>query len=128
MYEQRRIIELPGRLQKVAGSFPNSAARKFYAQRNCELCLPRRCKESAAHTWGRTVYLTGATLFLSLILSRVFYIILDFINVQENFSALQQRTARNSSATGESAELRKRITELEGELKTSQAEGRDFGQ
>lgn len=75
-----------------------------------------------------SVYLTGATLFLSLILARVFYIILDFINVQEKYSALQQRTAKESGANGESEEMRKRITELEAELKTSQSKDRDFGE
>ncbi|EIW67678.1 hypothetical protein TREMEDRAFT_33243 [Tremella mesenterica DSM 1558] len=59
----------------------NYAARRFYAQRN--------------------LYLTGATLFLSLLLARVFYIILDFIHVQESYSALQQKTARQSGASGE---------------------------
>lgn len=73
------------------------------------------------------VYLTGATLFLSLILSRVFYIILDFIHVQENFTALQAKTAKQSGATGESAELRKKIRELEAQLSTSQGQDRDFG-
>ena len=74
-----------------------------------------------------TVYLTGGTLFLSLILARVFYIILDFINVQEKYSTLQQRTAKQSGANGESEEMRKRISELETELKTSQSQDRDFG-
>ncbi len=67
-----------------------------------------------------TVYLTGATLFLSLLLARVFYIILDFIHVQESYSALQQKTAKASGAAGETEELRKRVRELE-------AKERDFG-
>ena len=75
-----------------------------------------------------SVYLTGATLFLSLILARVFYIILDFINVQEKFTALQQRTAKQSGANGESEELRIRIAELESELKMNQSKDRDFGE
>ena len=73
------------------------------------------------------MYLTCATLFLSLILSRVFYIILDFIHVQENFTALQAKTAKQSGATGESAELRKKIRELEAQLSASQGQDRDFG-
>ncbi|GFZ45038.1 hypothetical protein JCM24511_02764 [Saitozyma sp. JCM 24511] len=84
----------------------NYAARRFYAQRN--------------------LYLTGATLFLSLILARVFYIVLDFIHVQEDFSALQQKVAKQSGASGEAEELRKRINELEAELRASQAKDRDF--
>lgn len=66
------------------------------------------------------VYLTGATLFLSLLLARVFYIILDFIQVQESYTALQAKTAKASGAAGENEELRTRIAELE-------AKERDFG-
>ncbi|ODO05128.1 endoplasmic reticulum protein [Cryptococcus wingfieldii CBS 7118] len=78
----------------------NYAARRFYAQRN--------------------LYLTGATLFLSLLLARVFYIILDFITVQESYTALQAKTAKGSGASGEETEqLRLRVQELE-------AKERDF--
>ena len=73
-----------------------------------------------------SVYLTGATLFLSLILSRVFYIILDFIHVQESYTLLQSKTAKQSGAAGESEELRKRIRELEAQLGTAQSKDRDF--
>jgi len=73
------------------------------------------------------VYLTGATLFLSLILSRVFYIILDFITVQEQYTALQTKSAKASGNAGESDELRKRIRALEAELGKSQSTDRDFG-
>jgi len=73
------------------------------------------------------VYLTGATLFLSLILSRVFYIILDFITVQEQYTALQTKSAKSSGNAGESDELRKRIRALEAELGKSQSTDRDFG-
>ena len=73
------------------------------------------------------MYLTGATLFLSLILSRVFYIILDFITVQEQFTALQTKSAKASGNAGESDELRKRIRALEAELGKSQSTDRDFG-
>lgn len=72
------------------------------------------------------VYLTGATLFLSLGVSRVFYILLDFIHTQEQLNALSSKTAKGSSAAGESEELRKRVRELEAQLKTSDAQGRDF--
>jgi B-cell receptor-associated protein 31 len=61
-------------------------------------------------------------------LARVFYIVLDFIHVQENYSTLQSKTAKQSGAAGEGEELRKRIRELENELKTSQGQGRDFGE
>lgn len=57
----------------------------------------------------------------------MFYIVLDFIHVQEDFSALQQKVAKQSGASGEAEELRKRINELEAELRASQAKDRDFG-
>lgn len=82
----------------------NFAARKFYAQRN--------------------VYLTGFTLFLSLVLTRSFYIILDLIHTQEEYAKLKQETAGKSrtggSGAGEVEELRKKVKELE-------AKERDFG-
>ncbi|WWC62745.1 uncharacterized protein I303_105342 [Kwoniella dejecticola CBS 10117] len=84
----------------------NYAARRFYAQRN--------------------LYLTGATLFLSLLLARVFYIVLDFIHVQESYTTLQTKVAKQSGASGENEELRKQIKELETQLKASQGKDRDF--
>ena len=80
------------------------AARKFYAQRN--------------------VYLTGFTLFLSLVLTRSFYIILDLIHTQEEYAKLKRETAGKSrtggSSTGEVEELKRKVKELE-------AKDRDFG-
>lgn len=61
-------------------------------------------------------------------LSRVFYIILDFITVQEKFTALQSKTARSSGNAGESDELRKRIKELEAELGRAGSADRDMGE
>ncbi|TIB93938.1 B-cell receptor-associated 31-like protein [Wallemia mellicola] len=55
----------------------NFAARKFYSQRN--------------------VYLTGFTLFLSLILSRVFGIIMDLIQSQEELG-LMKKDGQSSAA------------------------------
>jgi len=49
----------------------NIAAKKFYAQRN--------------------VYLTGFCLFLSLVLTRTFYIILDLLHTQEEYATLKKR-------------------------------------
>ncbi|PKI83327.1 Endoplasmic reticulum transmembrane protein 3 [Malassezia vespertilionis] len=56
----------------------NYLARKFYAQRN--------------------VYLTGFTLFLSLILARTHSLILDLINAQEELAATGSPDATHSSA------------------------------
>lgn len=97
-----------------------SAARRFYAQRNCSSFFIPSCQGFALTHLILIVYLTGATLFLSLLLARVFYIILDFIQVQESYTALQAKTAKASGAAGENEELRNRIAELE-------AKERDFG-
>lgn len=71
------------------------------------------------------MYLTGATLFLSLILSRVFYILLDFIRVQDELNEIQGKGGKGGKgAVGGDAELRKRVTELEAELKVKT---RDLG-
>jgi len=80
------------------------AARKFYAQRN--------------------VYLTGFTLFLSLVLTRCFYIILDLIHVQEEYAKLKQETAGKSRASGASDQ--KMIEDLKAKLTASEAKARDF--
>jgi len=72
----------------------NHAAKKFYAQRN--------------------VYLTGFTLFLSLVLTRVFAIILDLIETQTAFAALKQQVA-NNNRPGDAA-LTKEIEELKKKL------------
>ncbi|EAU88016.1 endoplasmic reticulum protein [Coprinopsis cinerea okayama7 len=73
------------------------AARKFYSQRN--------------------TYLTGFTLFLSLVLTRTFYIMLDLIHTQEEFAKLKKSTQAGDA--DELAKLRQRVKELE-------AEERDF--
>ncbi|EOR03886.1 hypothetical protein J056_001964 [Wallemia ichthyophaga EXF-994] len=57
----------------------NFAARKFYSQRN--------------------VYLTGFTLFLSLILSRVFGIIMDLIKAEEELSLMKKDGDSSSAET-----------------------------
>jgi len=73
------------------------AARKFYAQRN--------------------VYLTGFCLFLSLVLTRTFYIILDLIHTQEEYAKLKKAStgatgAKSDDQTKEIASLKKQIAEL----------------
>jgi len=80
------------------------AAKKFYAQRN--------------------VYLTGFTLFLSLVLTRVFYIILDLIHVQEEYAKLKQSTASSSRTTEGSSSAE--VVELKKKLAASEAKDRDF--
>jgi len=81
----------------------NLSARKFYSQRN--------------------TYLTGFTLFLSLVLTRTFYIILDLIHSQEEYAKLKKESkgsgARAEDAKNEIADLKKKVAALE-------AEERDF--
>ncbi|EPQ30653.1 uncharacterized protein PFL1_01554 [Pseudozyma flocculosa PF-1] len=69
----------------------NYAARKFYSQRN--------------------MYLTGFTLFLSLILSRTYSLILDLINTQEELVALK-KGGKASGASGSDIE-KKYQTEID---------------
>lgn len=73
------------------------------------------------------VYLTGATLFLSLILSRVFYIILDFIHTQEELNAITGKGGKAASAGAEIEHLQARNKELEDKIKALQSKDRDFG-
>jgi hypothetical protein len=44
----------------------------------------------------RNTYLTGFTLFLSLVLTRVFYIILDLIHTQEEYAKLKKNVRSHS--------------------------------
>jgi len=81
----------------------NIAARKFYAQRN--------------------VYLTGFCLFLSLILTRTFYIILDLIHTQEEYAKLKTSTATSSRSKEDQT---KQIEELKKQLTQAEAKSRDF--
>lgn len=50
------------------------------------------CDDSAQ----RNTYLTGFTLFLSLVLTRTFYILLDLINTQEEYAKLKQEVTFSS--------------------------------
>jgi len=82
----------------------NHAAKKFYSQRN--------------------VYLTGFTLFLSLVLTRVFAIILDLIETQDQYAKLkQQQTSTNSRSTDAQA---KEIEDLKKKLDASEQKSVDF--
>ncbi|EGO03002.1 hypothetical protein SERLA73DRAFT_131448 [Serpula lacrymans var. lacrymans S7.3] len=84
----------------------NFAARKFYAQRN--------------------TYLTGFCLFLSLVLTRTFYILLDLIHTQEQYAKLKKETASNSRETLASGDQTKKVEELQKKLAASEAQQRDF--
>ncbi|KAF8439811.1 B-cell receptor-associated protein 31-like-domain-containing protein [Boletus edulis BED1] len=89
------------------------AARKFYAQRN--------------------MYLTGFCLFLSLVLTRTFSIVLDLIQTQEDYAKLKKAasvpfvftatTSKNNIASNDQA---KQIEELKKKLAESAAKNRDL--
>ncbi|KAG1750330.1 B-cell receptor-associated protein 31-like-domain-containing protein [Suillus paluster] len=77
------------------------AARKFYAQRN--------------------TYLTGFCLFLSLVLTRTFSIILDLLHTQEEYAKLKKVVG-----AGAKGDQTKQIEELKKKLAASEAKDRDF--
>ncbi|KAI0791021.1 endoplasmic reticulum protein [Abortiporus biennis] len=79
----------------------NFAARKFYSQRN--------------------TYLTGFCLFLSLVLTRTFYIMLDLIHSQEEYAKLKQEVQKSGSG-----DQTKQIEELKRKLKESEEKVKDF--
>ncbi|KAJ9114593.1 hypothetical protein QFC20_001467 [Naganishia adeliensis] len=83
----------------------NHSARKFYAQRN--------------------LYLTGATLFLSLLLARVFYITLDLITVQDELNVLKGKTAKQSTVTKQGVDAQAELQRLQAQL---EAKNRDLEQ
>jgi len=83
-----------GQALQDARSETNHAAKKFYSQRN--------------------VYLTGFTLFLSLVLTRVFAIILDLIETQTAYAALKQQVANNNRPGNDT--LTKEVEELKKKL------------
>jgi len=83
------------------------AARKFYAQRN--------------------TYLTGFCLFLSLVLTRTFYIILDLIHAQEEYAKLKKATDSTSGTSGgQSQDQAKEIVSLKKRLEEAKERTRDF--
>ncbi|KAJ9104499.1 hypothetical protein QFC21_001995 [Naganishia friedmannii] len=81
----------------------NHSARKFYAQRN--------------------LYLTGATLFLSLLLARVFYITLDLITIQDELNVLKGKTAKQSTVDKQGVDAQAELQRLQAQL---EAKNRDF--
>ena len=51
-----------------------------------------QCGDSAQ----RNTYLTGFCLFLSLVLTRTFYIVLDLIHTQEEYAKLKHQVRRSA--------------------------------
>ncbi|KAL0566581.1 Endoplasmic reticulum transmembrane protein 3 [Marasmius crinis-equi] len=84
----------------------NFAARKFYAQRN--------------------VYLTGFTLFLSLVLTRTFYVVLDYLHVQEEYAKVSTGAdSKGAKGKGKGA-VTASNTDKDKEIATLKAQVRDF--
>jgi len=79
----------------------NLAARKFYAQRN--------------------TYLTGFALFLSLVLTRVFYIILDLIHTQEEYAKLKKQAEAGGGGVDS-----KQLAEMKSKIAAADAKDRDL--
>jgi len=84
----------------------NIAARKFYSQRN--------------------TYLTGFCLFLSLVLTRTFYIMLDLIHTQEEYAKLKKEKEAGSGKNSQPQDAAKQIAELKKQLAAHEAKERDF--
>lgn len=64
------------------------------------------------HSTQRNVYLTGFTLFLSLVLTRSFYITLDLINAQEENIQLKQKKGVTSVTAGGKGDTDEKEKEL----------------
>nr|GAT59077.1 predicted protein [Mycena chlorophos] len=78
------------------------AARKFYSQRN--------------------TYLTGFTLFLSLVLTRTFSLTLDLIHIQEEYTKIQGGASPSASSGNDSKE----IADLKAQIAELNKKDRDF--
>ncbi|KAG5975519.1 hypothetical protein E4U58_000716 [Claviceps cyperi] len=73
-------------------------ARKFYSQRNMYLC--------------------GFTLFLSLILNRMYHLILDNMHLEDKVRAFESNKSYKEGKSAEVAELRKKLSQKETDLQT----------
>jgi len=86
------------------------AAKKFYNQRN--------------------MYLTGFTLFLSLILNRTYGLILDLLQNEEQLEAIKKQAANQSKEHMRSSEvelqLKREVESLTNDLEKERKKTRDF--
>ncbi|KAG6034363.1 hypothetical protein E4U41_006578 [Claviceps citrina] len=73
-------------------------ARKFYAQRNMYLC--------------------GFTLFLSLILNRIYHLMLDNMHLQDRVKAFESNKSYKEGKSSEVASLQKKLAQKETDLQT----------
>ncbi|KAF9109402.1 hypothetical protein BGX27_007659 [Mortierella sp. AM989] len=92
------------------GAETNVAARRFYAQRN--------------------MYLTGFTLFLSLILNRTFFMILDLLKSEEKMEVIKKQAAQQSKeyerVLESESNLKKEIKDLTEIVASHEGSKRDF--
>ena len=107
-------------------------------QEPCRAAFPRSLRLRSAQ---RNTYLTGFCLFLSLVLTRTFYIILDLIHTQEEYAKLKNsvrpfipiplrlRTHSEAPQTGKSAgaDQTKQIEELKKKLAAAEEKTKDYG-
>ncbi|KAG6830306.1 hypothetical protein H0H87_008557 [Tephrocybe sp. NHM501043] len=113
----------------VAILFADALQRMFKITAESELAKSGQAGHSdvrtetnvAARNAQRNTYLTGFTLFLSLVLTRTFYIILDLIHTQEQYVKLKKE-----STGGKSGDSAKEIEELKKQLAQEQSKTRDF--
>ncbi|QPG95989.1 hypothetical protein C2857_002795 [Epichloe festucae Fl1] len=73
-------------------------ARKFYSQRNMYLC--------------------GFTLFLSLILNRMYHVLLDNMHLEDKVRAFESNKSFKEGKSTEVAELQKKLAQKETDLQT----------
>ncbi|KAF9434296.1 hypothetical protein BGZ76_008258 [Entomortierella beljakovae] len=92
------------------GSETNVAARRFYAQRN--------------------MYLTGFTLFLSLILNRTFFMILELLKSEEKMEIIKKQANQQSKEyeriLDSETKLKKEIKDLTEVVASHEGAKRDF--
>lgn len=74
------------------------------------------------------MYLTGFCLFLSLVLTRTFYIILDLIHTQEEYAKLKQASATGANGAASSKTDSAEIASLKKQLEEAKKQQRDFGE
>jgi len=91
-------------MQDLTRPESSQAARKFYAQRN--------------------VYLTGFCLFLSVVLTRTFYMIRELIRIQDEHAQLKKATASTSRNNLVADEQTKENERLKQDLETLRAQAK----
>ncbi|KAG0047254.1 hypothetical protein BGZ83_007659 [Gryganskiella cystojenkinii] len=89
----KRVMRVEEKFENVHPSDPHArstlAANRFYAQRN--------------------MYLTGFTLFLSLILNRTFVLILDLLKSEERMEVIKKQAAQQSKEYERVSESEKKL-------------------